>query len=81
MVLNLLSLCFGWGSGGDEQQESAVQTKEALKVMIAGAPAAGKGTQCASIVQKVRGPAALREGAALLSWIHLASGFTLPCQP
>ena len=32
----------------------AVSASQQLKVMISGAPAAGKGTQCANIVDKVR---------------------------
>ena len=37
-----------------ESNQTAVRTKShPLKVMIAGAPAAGKGTQCEKIVKKV----------------------------
>jgi pantothenate kinase len=35
------------------QAETAVAAKRPLRVMIAGAPAAGKGTQCEQIVKKV----------------------------
>jgi hypothetical protein len=34
-------------------QVRASATARPLKVMISGAPAAGKGTQCASIIEKV----------------------------
>jgi hypothetical protein len=48
------------------QAETANATRP-LRVMISGAPAAGKGTQCARIVEKVRGqgnPGACRSGLA-----------------
>ncbi len=37
--------------------ETVPRQQRPLRVMIAGAPAAGKGTQCVKIVEKVRRPA------------------------
>jgi len=39
-----------------EAEQVVGQTSRPLRVMIAGAPAAGKGTQCVKIVEKVGDP-------------------------
>ncbi len=49
-----------------QAEAAAVATKRPLRVMISGAPAAGKGTQCERIVKKVRRCAAVTSKLAHL---------------
>lgn len=58
-------LALAWHSNGTlpfncVQADAATTTKRPLRVMIAGAPAAGKGTQCEKIVEKVSAEPAKR---------------------